>query len=243
MALKSTVDTLDGIPEALHSYYTESGGKFVLAVEGMVAKARVDEFRDTSTSLRRQMDEMTAKFDGIDPERFRELSVQADKVRDKRLLDAGKVDEIIAERVNAMKADHERTIGGLNTDRARMQAQLEGLVIDTAIRDAASKAGVRATAVDDVLLRGRSLFRLQDGKAVPMEGDKPVYGKDGETMGIGEWVGTLTDRAPHLFEQSSGGGSAGKPAGVSHGTIVDRNDKTAFLANLDSIVSGKMTVR
>ena len=218
MALKSTVDTIDAVPEALREFYAEKDGKFVLQAEGLSPTARVNEFRENNLALKREMDELRARFDGVDPDRFRELSEREQKQRDKKLIDAGKVDELVAERVAALKADADKQIGTRDASLAALTKQLESLVVDNAIRDAAAKASVRPTAVDDVLLRGRQVFRLQDGKAVPMEGDKIAYGKDGEPMTIHEWVGGLSERAPHLFETSTGTGATGSTGAAVAGS-------------------------
>lgn len=205
MAIAYTVDSLDGVPEAMHSLYAESNGKFVLQVDGAVPKTRVDEFRNNNLALKRQLDEMNVRFDGVDPEVFRELSSQATKLRDKKLVDSGKFDELMAARVEAMKADHDAKYGALKTERDATKSQLESLLIDGALRDAAMKASVRATAIDDVLLRGRQTFRLADGKATAFDGDKALYGKDSEPLAVSDWVVGLAERAPHLFEPSNGG--------------------------------------
>ena len=89
------------------------------------------------------------------------------------------------------------------------KAQLEKLVIDNAIQVEAVKAGIRPTAMEDILLRGRSRFKLKDGAAVATApDDKVIYGKDGITpQSMGEWLADLAPAAPHLFESSGGGGS------------------------------------
>lgn len=242
MKLKFRVKSLSEVPEAFHSLYAEKGGEFVLEVDGAVSKDKLDEFRDSNIALKKQMDEIQAKFGDIDPDRYRELSEKAQKERDKKLIDAGKVDELVAERVDAMKADFDKQVQALSGEKEKLTSQLEGLVIDNAIRDAAAKSGVRSTAVDDVLLRGRMLFRLQDGKAVPMDGDKPIYGKTGDPMDISEWVGTLAEKAPHLFEPSQGGGAKGTAPGQPGGGRIARDDSAGYLANLDDIASGKVKV-
>ncbi len=243
MSLKYMVDTLDGVPDAVRPLYAEKDGKFVLAVDGVVPKEKLDEFRDNNIALRRDMDAMRAKFDGIDPDEARKLAEQAQKQRDKKLVDAGRVDELLAERVAAMKAEFDKQTGTLASERDKLSTQLGGLVVDGAIRDAAMKAGVRPTAVEDVLLRGRVVFRLQDGKAVAFDGDKPLFGKAGEPLDVTEWVNGLADRAPHLFEPSRGAGTppAGSGGRAPAGTIA-RGDHAAFLANLDKIVSGAVKV-
>lgn len=243
MSLKAVVETLDAVEEPFRSLYAEKDGKFHLAVEGLVPKSRVDEFRDTNIALKRQMDELTARFDGIDPDVARDLAAKAAKDRDKKLIDAGKVEELLAERVGAMKVDYEKTLKAEQDAKSALTKQLEGLVIDNAIRDAATKSGVRATAVDDVLLRGRALYRLQEGKAVPMDGDKVLFGKSGDPMPIEEWVSGLTEKAPHLFEPSQGGGARnGAGSGNTGAGRVNRDDAASFLTNLKDIAAGKIKV-
>lgn len=242
MKLKYRVKSLTEVPEAFQSLYIEKDGEFVLEVDGAVSKEKLDEFRDTNIALKRERDDLNSKFSDIDVDKYRELSDKAQKERDKKLIDAGKVDELVNERVNAMKADFDKQLLSLNGEKGKLTTQLEGLVIDNAIRDAATKSGVRATAVDDVLLRGRMLFKLQDGKALPMDGDKPIFGKSGEPMDINEWVGTLTEKAPHLFEASTGAGGKGSTTTAVGAGRVSRDDSAGFLANLDNIAAGKTTV-
>jgi hypothetical protein len=243
MALKARIKSIDEAPEALREFYTEKDGSFVLSVEGAVPKDRLDEFRDSNIALKKQIDDLTVKFGDVDPAKYRDLLDKEQQQREKKLIDAGKVEELLAERTGAMKAEFEKQTKALETDRATLTRQLEGLVIDNGLRDAAAKAGVRPTAIDDVLLRGRAIFRLQDGQAVPMDGDKPVFGKEGNPMAIGEWVGSLVEKAPHLFEPSIGGGA---PKGVQQGGVnngkIARDDNAAFLKNIDAIASGQAQV-
>lgn len=209
MALKASIDSLDAVAEPLREFYAEKDGKFVLQAEGLVPKARLDEFRETNIAAKRELDELRSRYEGVDPDKFRELAEKDQKLRDKKLIEAGKIDELLAERTAAMKAEHEKQFGSIKGERDALTKQLEGLLVDNAIRDAAAKGSVRPTAVEDVLLRGKQIFRLQDGKAVPFDGDKPIFGKDGEPMTMAEWVGGLAERAPHLFEASTGTGATG----------------------------------
>lgn len=243
MSLKYTLDTLDGVPEAHQSLYTKTeGGKFVLAVDGVAPKERVDEFRENNVALKRQMDELTARFAGIDPEEARKLSETAQKERAKKLIDAGKVDELVNERVTAMRTEHEATLKATRTETDGLRAALENLVIDNTLRDAAARNGVRPEAIEDVLLRGKRVFKLDGNKPVAVDGDKPIFGKTGEPITINEWVTGLAPTAPHLFQSSTGGG--GRPASPGSSSLdrVDRSNGAAFIANLEKIASGKMAV-
>lgn len=243
MALKPVVDSLDAVPEALRGEYTERDGKFHLAVEGLVGRERLDEFRNNNVTLRRQMEELEARFAGIDPDQARELAIKAQKERDKKLIDAGKVDELVNERVSAMRGEHEQVTTSLKTQNATLMAQLEGLIIDNQLRAAAAEMGVLASAVDDVLLRGKRVFSLEGNAAVAKDGDKVLYGKNSEPLGIKEWVGDLTAHAPHLFQPSTGGGSRDQTGGVGPAVgRVEKYDQKGFLANLEAIAKGKVRV-
>jgi len=245
MALKASYDKQEDVPEAYRDLYIEKDGKHTLAVEGLVPKDRVDQFRESNLSLKKQLEDLNAKFDGVDPDVFRELNEKAEKERTKKLIAADKVDELVAERVNAAKAGFEKEKKAIEEDKRKLGIQLEGLLIDNTVRDAASRSGVRAGAVDDVLLRARQVFRVVDGVAVAFDGDKQLFGPTGDPLTVPEYItGKLTEAAPHLFEQSQGGG-ARKAEGSSSGGAagkIGRTDQKAFLDNLSDIASGKKQV-
>lgn len=244
MSLKAKLKSLDEVPEAVRSLYVEKDGEFALQVEGMVGKEKLDEFRTTNIELKKQIEALTEKFDGVDPELFKELNSKAQKERDKKLIDSGKVDEIVNERVTAAKSGFEKELKKAGDENRKLNIQLEGLLIDNAVRDAASKSGVRAGAVEDVLLRARQVFKVQDGKAVAFDGDKQLYGATGDPLSVSEYIsGKLAESAPHLFEQSQGSGSK-KAEGNSNGASgrINRDDGKAFLDNVADIAAGKKQV-
>lgn len=227
--LKFRVTSLDEVPENARSLYAEHDGAFVLQVDGAVAKERLDEFRTNNVAMKKQLDDLAAKYKDVDPAKYQEYSEAARKLREKELVEAGKVDELVAERTAAMRSEQDKQIKAIAGERDSMKKQLESLVIDGALKDAAIKAGVAATAVDDVLLRGRTTFRLVDGKAVAMDGDKQLFGKDSEPLGVAEWVSGLSEKAPHLFPASTGGGT---PKG---GSAATGGAKTMKRADFDAL--------
>jgi len=242
VSLKATVATLEEVAEPLRSFYTARDGAFHLLVDGLVPKARLDEFRDNNLSLTRKSEELAKLFEGIDPEAARAALTQANKLREKQLIEAGQVDTLLNERTAAMKIEHDKQIAARDAALGKSTKTLEGLLIDTAIRDAATRAGVRPTAVEDALLRGRQVFRLSDGAATAFDGDKPVFGKDGSPLQVAEWVAGLSETASHLFETSKGaGGKGSQSSGTTPGRI-SATDHSAFLRNVDDIVAGKVTV-
>lgn len=210
MALKLVLDSLDGVHESVKDAYTERDGKFHLTVDGLVPKARLDEFRDTNVARARENDELKktlAGFADVDVEKYRAMTARETGIAEKKLIEAGKVEELFEARLAPMRAEHDKVVKGLASEKGAAVKQLEGLLIDSALRDAATKAGVLPTAVTDVLLRGRQVFRLSEGKATAFDGDAPVFGKDGQALGMSEWATSLSDTAPHMFALSQGGGT------------------------------------
>lgn len=243
MSLKSVVEDINAVPEALREFYSEQDGKYQLSVEGLVPKSRLDEFRANNIALAQERDALRQRYDGIDPGRARELLAKAQAEQDKKLIDAGKVDELVAQRVETMRADYEAQLQNELGKGQKLQSQLEGLLIDGAIRDAAARAGIRPTAVEDVLLRGRALFKLIDGKALPVQDEQVLYGKTGEAMTMDEWLNDLSGRAPHLFEPSRGGGAAGGAIGMAIGhKRITPGDSKGFINNLTGIARGDVRV-
>ena len=71
MALKAVLSSIDEVPEALRSEYTEKDGKFHLQLDGTLPgfvpeadhnaiKAKVSEFRDNNIAVKKQLDDATA---------------------------------------------------------------------------------------------------------------------------------------------------------------------------------------
>lgn len=242
MALKFVVDTLDTVDEAHRQLYVEKDGKFVLGVEGAVSTEKLNEFRTSNVALLKERDGLVAKYKDVDLEAYNALTEQQRKLRDKELIEAGKVEELFGERTATMRTQHEKQLSAVAKERDTIKGQLEGLVIDGALRDAAIKHGVAPTAVDDVLLRGRATFKLVEGKAVAMKGDAQMFGSNGDPLDPSGWVASLQETAPHLFPASTGSGSRGIPgAGVRVGTV-NRGDQSAFLSNIEKIAGAQMQV-
>lgn len=212
MALKGTLDSLEGLPEVLHEHYAkdETTGKFTLVAEGFVPKAKLDEFRNNNIKFLREKEEAEAKLAGIDIEEYQALKEEKRKQKDKKMIEEGQVDELVNSRVTEMKTKYEADVEAASKKAASLQSKLEVVLIDSELAKAAAEAGVNETAVDDVIRRGRDTFRLVDEKVVPIKDGQTVYGADGVTpLGIKEWLSKLAVSAPHLFKPSKGGGADG----------------------------------
>jgi hypothetical protein len=209
MKLKYKIAKLEDVEEKYRDLYEAKDGAFVLSAEGAVGSDKLAEFRDNNVELKRQLEELAEKFKDIDPAKARELLAESKKITDKKMIESGKVEELLTERTAALRADLEGKNKNLTTLLEKATTQLERLVVDNAIQSEAVKLGVRETAVDDVLLRGRQLFKVKDGVAVPLDPNgKVIYGKDGvNPQSIPEWLSGLSTTATHLFKESKGGGT------------------------------------
>ena len=176
-------------------------------------KTKLDEFRSNNVKLMKEMETLASKFEGIDVDTYKEMSAKQEQMRSKKLIDAGKIDELLEEKTKQMREVHNKELNKTTEVNQSLQDQLAKLVIDNAVRDSATKAGVVDTGMDDILLRSKSVFSLVEGKAVPTDAQgNTIFGHGtSEPMSVKEWVNAQMDVAPHLFKSSSGGGS-------SHGT-------------------------
>jgi hypothetical protein len=214
MPFKYQIAKLEDVPENVRALYRPEGSVFVLDAEDVVPKARLDEFRTNNIQMQQQLD----KLKNVDPVKYAELIKLQQDVEEGRLIKEGKLEEVVALRVTNMKRDLEGQLTISTTALSQANAQLAVLMIDNAVRQAAVKNGALTTALDDVVLRARTVYSMDNGQPVPKDGKgQVIYGKDGTTpMTVEDWLVGLKKSAPHLFAGSQGGGAGGgrgAPAG------------------------------
>lgn len=211
MALKLVVDTIESVEEAHRSLYEKTpDGKFALAVDGAVSKDKLDEFRNNNIELKKQLE----KFKDVDPAKYQEAMKTLKALEEKKLVDAGNLEEVIAQRIATMSEEHRTALEERDAKLATANRQLEHLMIDTTAKSAAAQNGVISFALDDVVLRAKTVFKVVDGNVVATENGKQLYDKDGTTpLTIDSWVKGLKKSAPHLFSMPAGGGAGGSGRG------------------------------
>lgn len=223
--LKLVLDTLDGLPDIIKAEYKQGGdGKFHLqSEEDSAAKAKLDEFRENNIKLMKERDELTKKLDSLgDPAEIEKMKKKIQALDDKQLLEAGKLDELVLQRTERMRLDYDNQIKELkkaleerDVKLTSTNQRLSEVLIDGEITRAINSVGVpKKEAFRDILARGRETWKLEDGKPVPKEGDRLLFGKDGkEALTFEEWAQAMLITAPFLFEPSGGGGAGGGKAG------------------------------
>lgn len=230
MALKYKFKTREEIPTELQSLYAERDGAWTLDVEGVAEKSKLDEFRATNVNLLKERDDLKKRFEGIDPDEFRRL---AEEKRKLELQAAGhkpeEIEKIVVERVKGLKADWDKQLASVTSERDALMTRLTAIQIDQGVITTATKRGLRPTAIPDITSRARTVFKLVNGvpQAFEPDGKTVRYGKDGVTpMTLEEWVDAQVSDAPHLFESNAGGGAAGNGSGGAGGS--SRSVKNPF---------------
>lgn len=221
MALKLVLSKLEEVEEPLRALYKVGGdGKFYLdAEENEDSKKKMAEFRENNIKLMKEKTDLEEKLKGMgDPKQIEEMKKKLQLIEDKKLLEAGKLDELVAQKTERMRQDYESQIAALRkaVDDKQMELDkttesLSSVLIDSEITRAVTAVGIpRKGALQDLLARGKKTFRLEDGKPIPKEGDKILYGKDGKApMTFDEWASIQAETAGYLFEASGGSGGAG----------------------------------
>lgn len=206
-------------------------------------KAKNDELLGKLKSTNEQL----KSFDGIDPVKTREMLTRFENDAEAKLIAEGKMSEVIEKRTERLRADYEKKLSeaqaAAQTEAERAKAY-QGRVLDDALRAAAAKAGLHQYAIDDALLRGRSMFSLDaNGQAVQLGPDgQPVLGKDGKSFfSPSEWLDGMKETAPHWFPATaSGGGAQGSRGAGNGGKSINRAAFEALPAHkqMEAIKSG-----
>lgn len=240
MGLALMVEDVATLPEAVRTLYKAVEGKagFHLDVDGLEdtagLKSALSTERATAKAAKKVADEALTnlkRFDGIDPEKTRALLSKFNDEEEAALIASGKVDEVINKRLSKREAEFNKQLAaaqGTAEAATGTANKFKTRVLDNHVRAAAAKAGIHAAAIDDALLRARSIFALnEEGDAVQLGSDgAPVLGKDGKTpFTPSEWLESMKDAAPHWFPSgNSGGGAAGDKGGKSGGTVMKRTE-------------------
>lgn len=214
MALKAQLDSLDGLDDTVSAHYVldTKTNKYVLGVEDVDTLPRVRTLKDEAAQNRikaRDLDLALAPFRALGdlpdvakrvaklPEL--EAAVAAgtgtDEAKIASLVEArvkGAVGPVQRELDNAKNAvaQYEREIAQLRSDRSTR-------TLHDAVREAASKAGLRSSAVDDALSAAERVFEVNEaGEALTKDGLSPA-----------SWLQDMQPKRPHWWPDSEGAGS------------------------------------
>lgn len=242
MALKTVVDSLDSVPEALREHYTEENGSYVLAHDG---NDRIKEFRENNISLKQQAETLLEKlkaFDGVDPAKYQELAELERQKRDKELIEKGEIDTLLTERLESAKNTYQTQIDAIKAELDTTRGELVATKVTDTLKTAAANAGVRPEAMDDVVRLASGSWELRDGTPTLVQDGEVVLSKEsaGDPMGMPEYFKSMLQEKPFYFQSSagSGGGSQTNARGVK----VISNDPVLVGQYAEQIAKGEVVV-
>jgi hypothetical protein len=246
MALKAilTKAEYDTLPELLREQYGADGDSFVLdadidahpklaGLKSALAKERQAK-KDGDAEFRKLRDQIG----DLDPEQARAALNRVQEMADKKMLDEGKVDELIKARTDAMAKSHaaektayEKKLAEIDAERTSLNNEVTTLILDGSIRERSSAARVKPEHYDDVLYRMKDRgvdgvkWTLGEGrKVVAMQGEEPKFGKDAQPMSLDEGLEMLRKSVPGFFEPSSGGGAHNSARQEGNRFVISEND-------------------
>lgn len=238
MALPFEVDSLDSIPEPVRDQYVEADdGKFRLDLDGYEdpagLKSALDKERNEKKERDRQLREMQKRYDGIDPDKTREMLTRLEQDEEAKLIAEGKMDEVIQQRTERMRAEHERQL-----QQAQQQAEtaksfaekFRGRVLSDEVRAAASEVGLVDTASRDAYLHAQTMFEVDDeGNVVAKE--EAGFDTQGKPLTLKAWLESMRDTAPHWFPQPKGSGAPGNNGsrGALKRSSMNAEEKHAYI--------------
>jgi hypothetical protein len=255
--MKAVLSSLDDLPESLHSEYEQKDGKFHLKLEGdpngyvrsadlEEANKKLVEFRENNRGLKSKLDSVTAKFEGVDPDEHKKMREKITSLEQQGLKGDADVTSIIQGAIEKAVKPLQQKLEQMSEREKEAKNALARRDLESILTKEGLKAGVSEKAIPDYLRRGLDVFRLKEGEPVAMNGDDtPIFSsaKPSEPLSVPEWIGSLSDDAPHLFKPSAGGGTDARPGGGDGTKTYDPTDEAAFLNNVDGIAKGEIKPR
>lgn len=226
MALKAIVDSLDGIPEALHGEYTEKDGRFHLNIEGLPDIEKLESKKriaEKEAIDRRKALDPWEKI-GKTPQEVAELIAKHEEDERKRAEADGDHAKILTQHQQKWAKEKETLEAELNAARTSER----GAIISTSVMSALTKASVTEEGADLLpdRLAGRIKYETVDGKRVlkimQADGETPMAGSgEGGTATFDDLVKEAVSKWPSLFKGTGQSGS-GKPPGQGGGGAAKR---------------------
>ncbi|MDD3885231.1 MAG: hypothetical protein PHW66_09975 [Gallionella sp.] len=182
-----------------------------ILAENQKLKSKVNEFRNTNISLKKQMEEFSSKI----PE-FESMRESLEEKERELLKAKGKTEEALQSQIEQMRKKFEDEKNSWESRQRQIEEQArayedryKNLQMDQRNGEVALKSGVQKGALPYVLNDIRQFFEMDDdGKMVPREENR-FDTSTGKEWTLETWIEKYRDEKPFLFEGSTGSGAVG----------------------------------
>jgi len=220
--MKATItkSAFDKLSEEMQAIYKPEGDGYQATIDGLYPKCKVDEFRDSNIDLTNKL----KAFDKVDLTKWDDMVKHEQQIADKKLIDAGEIDALVASKIEAVTSDFQAKLDNANGQITKLSDSNSNIVNKYEIQGATSKAfsefKIRPEMQGALTSQINSMFTVKEGNVVAMDGDKIMTGKDGN-LSINEFISTQPDimKIPSSGGNGSGGGGDG---GQTNKTPVDK---------------------
>lgn len=226
MALKAklTQEEFNQLTEDLAGAYTQqTDGSFLLDVQGMVLKDRLDEFRNNNINYKKRIEEMEQKLAQVDKmvdkEEYDVLKKELEKRQEEEKLAKGNVEEVVRDRMARSKKEWEdrhkilqKDLDEKNQRYEKLHSDFQKTLIQKELVTELNRVGkIRQGAEADLLARAERIWRLDDNNqlvAFKPDGTE-MFGKNAERISVQEYCQDQLTDAAHCYESASGTGATG----------------------------------
>lgn len=174
--------------------------------------------------------ERAKEFEDLNPEEVKEAISAHRAQKDRKLLDEGKVEELLQTRTERLRADHnsqltakDKLIKELQETTSKLHGDLNRAVLGSAITQACSKTNVQPTATKLVEKLAGETWKVEDGQLRAYDNTGPIMGKDTRPISMEEWVEGLRTEHGYLFKESYGGDAGTGGSSAKGGSSSARN--------------------
>lgn len=224
-SVAAVVDSLEGVPEALHGLYVEQDGKFHLQVTGLPSQGDIDAVRRLLEKEKALHKTLQDRVKLLGDHRIEDIPAMLDRIPELEAsqgqIDEAKVEAIVDSRVRTRVAPIERERDQLKGQVAEKDKTIEEYqgkertrTIHDKVREDAVKAKVLPEAVEDALMLADRIFEVtEEGRVVTKD-------NVGVTPGIepSVWLTDVQKTRPHWWGPSQGGGAGGQRGGGGDAT-------------------------
>ena len=226
-----TKEALDAAVAAAVTKANEtSAAKHLKETQGLTTKR--DELMGTLKTATDKLKET----EGIDIEALLALQSTVENDEILSLMASGKHSEALEKSTEKMRVTHAASLKELSdkltaseTSGNKNAALVDSLLIDGGSKSALIKAKGLDTALDDVALRARQVWKVEDGELVARDGEGEMIQGEKGPITMSEWTEGLKETAPHLFPASESARAKGGKGGVID--LTDINGQMVAAAN------------